>query len=39
MISKPMQIYNADETGICVVHKPGKVICEVSLVPRSQFFF
>lgn len=29
MISKPMQIYNADETGICVVHKPGNVITEV----------
>ena len=29
MISKPMQIYNADETGISVVHKPGKVISEL----------
>ena len=29
MISKPMQIYNADETGISVVRKPGKVISEL----------
>ena len=29
IISKPMQIYNADETGISVVHKPGKVISEL----------
>ena len=26
LISKPCQIYNADETGITVVHKPAKVI-------------
>lgn len=29
LISKPMQIYNADETGISIVHKPGKVIAEL----------
>ena len=27
--SKPMQIYNADETRISVVHKPGKVVAEL----------
>ena len=26
LISKPMQIFNVDETGISVVHKPGKVV-------------
>ena len=29
MISKPMRIYHAGETGIFVVHKPGKVISEL----------
>lgn len=29
LISKPMQIFNVDETGIGIVHKPGKVIAEV----------
>ena len=29
LISKPMQIYNADETGISIVHKPGKVVAEL----------
>ena len=29
LISKPMQIYNADETGISVVHKPGKVVAQL----------
>ena len=29
LISKPMQVYNVDETGICVVHKPGKVFSAV----------
>ena len=29
LISKPMQVYNADETGVTVVHKPGKVIAEL----------
>ncbi len=29
LISKPMQIFNADETGVSVVHKPGKVIAEL----------
>lgn len=29
LISKPMQIYNADETGISIVHKPGKVIAQL----------
>lgn len=24
-----MQIYNADETGISVIHKPGKVVAEL----------
>ena len=29
LISKPMQVYNVDETGITVVHKPGKVFSAV----------
>ena len=29
LISKPMQIYNCDETGVTVVHKPGKVVAEM----------
>ena len=24
-----MQVYNADETGVTIVHKPGKVIAEL----------
>ena len=29
LIAKPMQIFNADETGVSIVHKPGKVVTEV----------
>ena len=29
LLSKPMQIFNVDKTGITVVHKPGKVITQV----------
>ena len=29
LISKPMQVFNADETGVTIVHKPGKVIAEL----------
>ena len=29
LLSKPMQIYNVDETGVSVVHKPGKVLTEI----------
>ena len=29
LICKPMQIYNCDETGVSVVHKPGKVVAEM----------
>ena len=29
ILNKPMQIFNVDETGITIVHKPGKVITEV----------
>ena len=29
LLSKPMQIYNSDETGINVVHKPGRIITEM----------
>ena len=29
LISKPMQVYNVEETGITVVHKPGKVFSAV----------
>ena len=27
--SKPMLIFNTDESGISVVHKPGKVVAEL----------
>lgn len=29
LMAKPMQVYNADETGVTIVHKPGKVIAEL----------
>ncbi len=29
LIAKPMQVYNCDETGVSIVHKPGKVIAEL----------
>ncbi len=29
ILNKPMQIFNVDETGITIVHKPGKVITEI----------
>ena len=29
LLSKPMQIYNVDETGISIVHKPGKVVTQL----------
>ena len=29
LLTKPMQIYNADETGVSIVHKPGKIVTEV----------
>ena len=29
LITKPMQVYNVDKTGITVVHKPGKVFSAV----------
>ena len=29
LLSKPMQIYNMDETGVTIVHKSGKVVTEV----------
>ena len=29
LISKPMLIFNVDETGVSIVHKPGKVIAEL----------
>ena len=29
ILCKPMQIFNADETGVTVVHKPGKVVAEM----------
>ena len=40
LINKPMQVYNIDETGISVVHKPGKVfsaesMCTPSLVAKK----
>ena len=30
LINKPMQVFNIDETGISIVHKPGRVLCEIS---------
>ena len=42
LLSKPTQVYNADETGISIVHKPGKVLAEVghkhvySIVPAEK---
>ena len=29
LMSKPMQVYNADETGVTIVHKPSKVVAEL----------
>ena len=29
LISKPMQVYNTDETGVTIVHKPSKVVAEL----------
>ena len=29
LMSKPMQVYNVDETGLGIVHKPGKVVAEL----------
>lgn len=29
LIPKPSQIYNADEIGVTVVHKPSKVVAEL----------
>ena len=29
LISKPAQVFNVDEMGMTIVHKPGKVIAEL----------
>ena len=29
LFSKPMQIYNSDETGVTIVHRPSKVVAEL----------
>jgi len=29
LVVKPTQVFNIDETGISIVHKPGKVICDL----------
>ena len=29
LLAKPMQLFNVDETGISIVHKPGKVVTEL----------
>ena len=29
LLSKPMQVYNTEETGISIVHRPGRVITEM----------
>lgn len=33
LISKPSLIYNADESGVTIVHKPSKVIAELNRPP------
>ena len=30
LFSKPMQVYNMDETGITIIHKPGKVVAQLN---------
>ena len=34
VVTKPMQIYNMDETGVSIVHKPGRVIAELGRSKR-----
>ena len=29
LVTKPMQVYKADETGVTIVHKPGKVLAQL----------
>jgi len=29
LITKPMQIFNVDETGVSIVHKQGKVLAQL----------
>ena len=29
LLTKPMQIFNCDETGVSIVHKPGKVLAQL----------
>lgn len=29
LVSKPMQVYNAGEIGVTIVHKPSKVVAEL----------
>jgi len=29
LFNKPKQVYNVDETGVSIVHKPGKVLAEL----------
>ena len=29
ILSKPMQIYNTDETGVTIVQEPGKMVAEL----------
>ena len=36
LVSKPMLTYNADEIGVSVVHKPGKVLAELG---RQNVYF
>ena len=36
LLSKPKPIFNADETGVTVVHKPGKVVAELGLLPQRE---
>ena len=38
LISKPMQIYNSDETGVTVVHKPSKVVVELGRIEMFILF-
>lgn len=29
LLSKPIQVFNCDETGVSIVHKPGKVLAQL----------
>ena len=29
LLSKPMNVYNVDESGVTIVHRPGRVVAEL----------